>query len=93
MKEVLEKSQIRYFSQKEEDTFVKLFKKYGKNYNLIKAAFPTRTLKQVRHFSYGLYVRITKDPKHIHSALKKSLKPTGPVNYTEKENKVLLKGL
>ena len=44
LKEVLEKSHSRYWTQKEESTFVKMLKKYGKNYKLIQAAIPTKKL-------------------------------------------------
>ena len=43
LKKVLEKKSSVYWSKKEEATFVKMFKKYGKNYILIKARIPTKT--------------------------------------------------
>ena len=71
LKGVLEKTHSRYWSKKEEATFAKLFKKYGKNYKLIKAAIPTKTLEQVEKQKFDLFLKIKRDPKHCHSALKK----------------------
>ena len=56
LKEVLEKSHSRYWTQKEETTFVKMLKKHGKNYKLIQAAIPTKTLEQVIDFRYRMFV-------------------------------------
>ena len=63
------------WTKKEEETFVKMFNKYGKNYALIKAKIPTKTHLQVRDFGYHLYKRIKANPKHKHFALRKKLKP------------------
>ena len=71
-----------------------MIKKYGKNYTLIKAKIPTKTLKQVRRYGWQLHKKIEANPKHRHSALKKKLKPKSKsAPWTEKELKLMLKGL
>ena len=52
-----------------------MFKKYGKNYKLIKAKIPSKTIEQVRSYRYDLHRKIKENPNHKHSALKKKLKP------------------
>ena len=44
LQEVLEKKPSWSWSKEEEETFITMFKKYGKNYKLIKAKIPTKTL-------------------------------------------------
>ena len=75
LQKVLARKPSWHWSKKEEETFVTMFKKYGKNYRLIKAKIPTKTLKQVSSYGYCLHKKIEANPKHKHFALKKKLKP------------------
>ena len=63
LQEILMRSKSWYWSKKEEETFFKMFKKYGRNYRLIKAKIPTKTLKQVSRYGYTLHQKIEKNPK------------------------------
>ena len=71
LKETLEKKHALFWSKKEEDTFVKMLKKYGKNYKLIKAKIPTKTLTQVTKFKTLLLQKIKRNPRYRHAAMKK----------------------
>ena len=94
LQEMLKNHPSRFWLKKEEETFIKMFKKYGKNYKLIKAKIPSKTYRQVRDYGYGLHRKIEANPKHKHCALKKKLKPKWKwIAWTEKELKQMLKGL
>ena len=81
---MLERRKGKSWSKQESSTFVKMVEKYGKNYKLIKAKIPTKTQRQVNSYGLYLYKRKEKNPKHLHSALKKKLKPKTLFNWTEK---------
>ena len=51
-----------FWPQKENDMFIKLFKKHGKNYPLIAAKLKTRTSAVVNVHGRDLYRRIVKNP-------------------------------
>ena len=94
LKKLLEGGDNFFWSQKEKDLCVKLFKKHGKNYSLIANKLKTRTASQVYIYGKDLHTKIKKNPKHIHKALKEKLKPTvSYVPWTVRELNLLLKGL
>ena len=94
LKEVLEKTHSNYWTPNEKATFIKMLKKYGKNYKLIKAAIPTKTQIQVHKFGYELYLKTNKNPKHRHSAFRKKLEPNyKKCFWTRKEIEMLLEGV
>ena len=75
LKKTLLKGSPHKMSKEEEARFVKLLKKHGKNYKLIEAKMPTKTLAQVRNFGRSIYLEIKKNPRHRHKALFKKLRP------------------
>ena len=75
-KKVLEERSCRSWSKTEKDTFVKIIKNHGQDYERIQAEIPTKTRKQVASYRAVLYLTILRNPKHEHSALKKKLKPS-----------------
>ena len=93
LKKLLEGGDNYFWPQKEKDLFIKLVKKYGKNYPLIAAKLKTKTIRQISRYSYNLYTRIEKNPRHIHKALKEKLKPKIIVLWTTREYNLLLRGL
>ena len=83
MKEMLEKAKSNSWSKKEQSTFIRMVEKFGKNYKLIGAKLPTKTNKQISSYGHRMYNMLVRNPKHVHSALKKKLKPQNKDYWTE----------